>query len=76
MFTLSANVCEIFTVELYMTLTLTFGTGKVKCKYANGMAVCDLSITMFAPFVTICEKFAIEMCMTLTLIFRIGQCQI
>ena len=35
MFALSVTVCEIFTVETWMTLTLTVRRAKVKCKYAN-----------------------------------------
>ena len=38
---LYATVCEIFTVETCITLTMTFGFNKVKCKYANGNALCD-----------------------------------
>ena len=78
MFALTVTVCEILTVEIYMTASLTFRTAKVKCKYANGKAVCDFifvgNIEMFAVSVTICEKFLIKVCMTLT--FRMGQCQL
>ena len=42
MFALSVMISDILTVELYITLTLTFERAKAKCKYANGKAVCDL----------------------------------
>ena len=70
---LSVTICEILTVELYMTSTLTFKTASVKRKYTNGKAICHFIFvgkSNVCLSVTICDKFAIEMCMTLTLTFR------
>ena len=41
MFALSVTVCEILTVEMWMTLTLTFIWAKVRCKYAIRKSTCD-----------------------------------
>ena len=38
---ISATVCKILLIKMCKTLTLTVRMGKVKCKYANGKAVCD-----------------------------------
>ena len=38
---LSFTVCEIFKVEICMTLTCTLQWVNIKCKYASGKAVCD-----------------------------------
>ena len=43
-FTLSVTKCEILTVKMCMTLTMTFSPlewAMVKCKYVNQKAACD-----------------------------------
>ena len=69
MFALSVTVCDI---DHGIVQDLDLECVKVKCKYANGEAICDFLLAVFAQSVTICKKFAIKLCMILTLNFTMG----
>ena len=74
MLALSVTVCKIFTVEMYMTLTLTIRMGQCQLLIFQWKTVFLFVDTCnFALSVTVCEIFTVEMCMTLTLTFRMVQ---
>ena len=72
MFAISVIVCEIFTVDMCMILTVRMGLGQI-CHSKGHMRLCadnskfcPLIIVSFVLSVTICEKISFEMCMTMT----------
>ena len=71
MIALSVTSCKICTVDMCMTLSLTFKIVRVKCKYANRKLVYNISFWM-STSVTIYEKFAVNVCITLTLTLTIS----
>ena len=71
MFAKSVTILQIFTIEMYMILTLTFRMGK-----RSNAIFYLLAIAMFALSLIICEIFTVEMRMTVILTFRIGQDQL
>ena len=44
MFDQSVTVYEIFTIQMFMTLTLIFRIGQGKCKYANWQVICNFLV--------------------------------
>ena len=74
-FALSVTVCDILTVTIYMTLTLTFGMGKGQmliCQSKGYMRHYALAIAMFSLSVTVCEMY---MTLTLKLEFSKVKCK-
>ena len=82
MFVQSVIVCEIFTIEMCMTLTLTFRIGQGQM-YVNAnrkkiayWTFSSMVKLIFALSAKVYEIFSVEICMTLILTFRIGQGEI
>ena len=65
---LSVTLCEIFTVELYVTLILKYDM--IKCKYANRKATCNFLCVGNFPSVIVCETSQCTRFETLTFKFR------
>ena len=70
----SDTILDIFAVEICMTFNLTLECAQVKCKNANGKAVCDF---LFVDDSNVCDmlpsaRYSVEMCMTWILTFRLG----
>ena len=59
MFTLSITACEIFTVEMFMTLTFRMGQSQMYiCHLKRHMRLPVLAIAIFALSVIVCEMMA------------------
>ena len=68
------TISNIFTVEICMTLILTFRMDKVQ-KYVSRMPMHGLLFDSNSHFYPSYRRFQEQMCMTLMLILRMGQAQ-
>ena len=70
MFALSVPVCEIFTVEMCMTMSLTFRMGhgrKCVCQAKGYMRLSTLAIAFFTLSLTVCELITYELANVLSI---------
>ena len=74
MLALFVTILEIFTVEIYTTLTLTFRIGQDQIKNmlidSSHFISYLMSIVIFSPSVTILVIFTVQMYITLILTYR------